>query len=353
MIIRIFRQGQNNGSAAINYLFDDETHQAIAPKLIQGSANLTKELISSITRKHKYISGVISFRQNEDLTHVEKLDLINHFQKTFAPFDSQERVNFLWVEHRDKGRLELHFLCPRIDLKTKKAFNLHPPGNANKRLYSTFTQLQNQKYGFQQVDKRVLDFKEVKNIFDEFKLLQNERKQFLISVFDKPIKKRQYNNRNKGAYYDRQRNEGQTFYKDGNGGNSKSSNFKPFSTSRKLSPTIDAFGQVRQNLNVSNNNGNPKNESINQNLGNENTGSLGESIRGFIASREESTKSQNIQNKIISAISIDEQLYFLGLSLQTCELSEVYSITAQINFLKGQKERLPPPTPQFAKKSPK
>ncbi|MCQ2881127.1 relaxase/mobilization nuclease domain-containing protein, partial [Helicobacter pylori] len=34
----------------------------------------------------------------------------------------QGRYNILWVEHTDKGRLELNFVIPRIDLITQKAF---------------------------------------------------------------------------------------------------------------------------------------------------------------------------------------------------------------------------------------
>ncbi|MBM2778065.1 relaxase/mobilization nuclease domain-containing protein, partial [Helicobacter pylori] len=36
--------------------------------------------------------------------------------------EMQGRYNILWVEHTDKGRLELNFVIPRIDLITQKAF---------------------------------------------------------------------------------------------------------------------------------------------------------------------------------------------------------------------------------------
>ncbi|MCA8093295.1 relaxase/mobilization nuclease domain-containing protein [Burkholderia anthina] len=62
-----------------------------------------------------------------------------------------ERINSLWVAHHDKGRTELHFVVPRIDLKTRLALNISPPGKQNQELYRLFGAMMNDHFGFAQV----------------------------------------------------------------------------------------------------------------------------------------------------------------------------------------------------------
>nr|QGM49684.1 MobA [Helicobacter pylori] len=44
------------------------------------------------------------------------------FENALLTQEMQGRYNILWVEHTDKGRLELNFVIPRVDLITQKAF---------------------------------------------------------------------------------------------------------------------------------------------------------------------------------------------------------------------------------------
>ena len=44
------------------------------------------------------------------------------FEKMLLP-GMQDRYNILWVEHIDKGRLELNFVIPKIDLESQKSLN--------------------------------------------------------------------------------------------------------------------------------------------------------------------------------------------------------------------------------------
>lgn len=104
--------------------------------------------------KNKYCSGVISFRENEQLDSNQLQELMHSFERTFAPFDEAGRANFLWVQHRDKGRNELHFICPQVDLKTEKQFSLHPNSKTTLLHFEHWTRLQNYKHGFEQVDKK-------------------------------------------------------------------------------------------------------------------------------------------------------------------------------------------------------
>ncbi|GAA8939093.1 hypothetical protein HpEKB20_15440 [Helicobacter pylori] len=45
------------------------------------------------------------------------------FENALLTESMQNRYNILWVEHTDKGRLELNFVIPKIDLERQKAFN--------------------------------------------------------------------------------------------------------------------------------------------------------------------------------------------------------------------------------------
>ncbi|MEW9900913.1 relaxase/mobilization nuclease domain-containing protein [Chitinivorax sp. PXF-14] len=154
MIVKIFNQGTSNGKAHIDYLFSEEKHKGFKPQLFKGNRFLTEEITGSITNKNKYTAGVIAFRDNETLEKSQLLDIIESFESTVAPFHDKGRVNFLWVLHKDKKNIELHFISPRIDLKSQKALDIHPNTKANLLLFEHFTRATNYKYGFEQVDKK-------------------------------------------------------------------------------------------------------------------------------------------------------------------------------------------------------
>ncbi|ALM81563.1 molybdopterin-guanine dinucleotide biosynthesis protein MobA (plasmid) [Helicobacter pylori] len=113
-------QGGGDGDGSVNYLLNERVEQGTA-KVLKGDANLTKSLLLFLTQKHKACVGCLSFEESnidENLKH----ELIESFEKALLTEKMQGRYNILWVEHTDKGRLELNFVIPRIDLITQKAF---------------------------------------------------------------------------------------------------------------------------------------------------------------------------------------------------------------------------------------
>ncbi|MFP6202444.1 relaxase/mobilization nuclease domain-containing protein [Helicobacter pylori] len=113
-------QGGGDGDGSVNYLLNKRVKQGTA-KVLKGDANLTKSLLLSLTQKHKACVGCLSFEEpniDENLKH----ELIESFENALLTESMQNRYNILWVEHTDKGRLELNFVIPRIDLITQKAF---------------------------------------------------------------------------------------------------------------------------------------------------------------------------------------------------------------------------------------
>ncbi|MCQ2861377.1 relaxase/mobilization nuclease domain-containing protein [Helicobacter pylori] len=113
-------QGGGDGDGSVNYLLNERVKQGTA-KVLKGDANLTKNLLISLTQKHKACVGCLSFEEL-NIDESLKYELMESFENALLTQEMQGRYNILWVEHTDKGRLELNFVIPRIDLITQKAF---------------------------------------------------------------------------------------------------------------------------------------------------------------------------------------------------------------------------------------
>lgn len=155
MIVRVFKAGISRGESPVNYLMSDRDHtgqkRAVAPQILEGSPDLTIAVINSIHRKHKYVSGAIAFRDNEQPTCDQMHEVIRSFKKTVCPGLGPEHFNSLFVLHRDKGNTEIHFVVPMVEMTTSKRMNIHPPGQQNIKLFEAFTQVANHRFGYAQV----------------------------------------------------------------------------------------------------------------------------------------------------------------------------------------------------------
>ncbi len=114
-------QGGGDGDGSVNYLLNERVERGTA-KVLKGDANLTKSLLLSLTQKHKACVGCLSFEES-NIDESLKYELMESFENALLTESMQNRYNILWVEHTDKGRLELNFVIPKIDLEKKKAFN--------------------------------------------------------------------------------------------------------------------------------------------------------------------------------------------------------------------------------------
>lgn len=153
MIINTFNTGRGKSKGPLNYLLGndkDNKQRDPAPELIKGDRKLTEVLIDSNTRKYKYTSGAIAFRDNEHPTPEQIQKIIEAFERTFTP-GLQERVPIFWVKHQDKGNVELHFIVPTQDALTGKQFNICPPGQNFQQMFRDFQALANDAYGWEQV----------------------------------------------------------------------------------------------------------------------------------------------------------------------------------------------------------
>ena len=133
MIIKLFRRGTGRGSGPIDYLLGETDAEGEfrphSPEVLSGDPDMTRQVIDSLEFRHKYTSGVLSFATEDRPTPGQQEQVIREFEDLAFAGLSRDRVLVLWVRHTGKdGRVELHFVIPKVDLATGKQFNAFPPG---------------------------------------------------------------------------------------------------------------------------------------------------------------------------------------------------------------------------------
>ncbi|HET7158327.1 MAG TPA: relaxase, partial [Burkholderiales bacterium] len=73
--------------------------------------------------------------------------------RTVAPGLADRQFISLFVLHRNKSNVEVHFIFPMVEFASGRGKRLyvHPPGARNLALYEAFTQVTNHKMGCGQV----------------------------------------------------------------------------------------------------------------------------------------------------------------------------------------------------------
>lgn len=144
MIVKFLpNKGKGTCLATMNYLLGkngDREHT----KVLQGDPKLTQQLADSLAFKHKYTVGVLSFEES-DLSDHQKLEIMADFEKALLCGLEYDQYNICWIEHRDKGRLELNFVIPKVELTTGKALNPYFDSVDRKRV-NAFKDHTNAKY---------------------------------------------------------------------------------------------------------------------------------------------------------------------------------------------------------------
>lgn len=118
MIVKFHARGTGKGSGPVDYLLGKDRARVDA-KLLRGASEEVVALIDSSAYAKKYTSGVLSFAE-ADLAAEVKHKLMDSFERALLPGLDADQYSVLWVEHRDKGRLELNFVVPNIELQSGK-----------------------------------------------------------------------------------------------------------------------------------------------------------------------------------------------------------------------------------------
>lgn len=121
MIVKFFKnRGGGSAKASIEYLIGKDGNRDKS-RILAGNAEISRQLADSLDFKNRYTVGCLSFEESE-LAERTKYEIMADFEKTvFAGLD-KERYNILWVEHTDKGRVELNFFTPNVELESGNRF---------------------------------------------------------------------------------------------------------------------------------------------------------------------------------------------------------------------------------------
>ena len=146
MIVKFFHHGTGGGSAVFDYLLGKDGDRPDA-EILRGDVDQQKLLIDSLDFKRQYTSGCLSFEEAPDhLTIKQKNEIMDGFEQTITAGLTADRVSFAWVEHRDKGRLELNFVIANVDLEHGRLFQPYIHSQDKTRV-NAWKDLQNIDYG--------------------------------------------------------------------------------------------------------------------------------------------------------------------------------------------------------------
>jgi hypothetical protein len=123
MILKMNRKSKGK-RGVVEYLLDEREQAGIAITL-RGNPEVTKALIQSIDRKHKYLSGGSMFAQDEYIIDNQKTEIMNAFEEVLFAGFTKNQYNILWVEYHDKDRSELNFVVSQIELETGNDLDLY------------------------------------------------------------------------------------------------------------------------------------------------------------------------------------------------------------------------------------
>jgi len=144
MLVKFFKTKNGGSIAGINYLLNHRVKDETA-FVLKGSEVITRQIVSNMTKKQKLCIGCLSFEET-DIDLDIKQRFIDEFE-TLLFGEYKERFNILWVQHIDKGRLELNFAIPKIDLESEMAFNPYYD-KKDRALIDTWQNLANFKFNF-------------------------------------------------------------------------------------------------------------------------------------------------------------------------------------------------------------
>ena len=151
MIVKFFTHGTGGSKGVFDYLLNDKEQpdgKRLGAEVLRGDIDNQALLIDSLDFKQKYTSGCLSFTETAyEVTAEQKNALMDGFEETLRAGLEIDRVSVSWIEHRDKGRLELNFVFANVDLEHGRAFQPYVH-NVDKRRVNAWKDMQNIEHGF-------------------------------------------------------------------------------------------------------------------------------------------------------------------------------------------------------------
>lgn len=150
MIVKFFgNKGGGSAKSSIDYLAGKNRDREEA-KILKGDPDLSISIAESLDFKNKYTVGCLSFEE-ANIPEKDKKEIMDKFEKTFMAGLEKEQYNITWIEHRDKGRLELNFFIPNVELESGKRLQPYYD-KADRHLADNFKKTINYEYGLSNPD---------------------------------------------------------------------------------------------------------------------------------------------------------------------------------------------------------
>ena len=151
MIVKFFTRGTGGSKGVFDYLLKDKEQpdgKRLDAEVLRGDIDSQALLIDSLDFKQKYTSGCLSFTESADqVTTEQKNALMDSFEETIRAGLDVDSVSVSWIEHRDKGRLELNFVYANVELKHGRVFQPYVH-SVDKRRVNAWKDMQNIEHGF-------------------------------------------------------------------------------------------------------------------------------------------------------------------------------------------------------------
>ena len=145
MIVKFLRnKGGGSAGATMDYLLGKDRDRPGAI-LLSGDPELTVRIAENLDFKNRYTVGVLSFEES-DLEQRQKEKIMESFEKTVLAGLERDQYDITWIEHRDKGRLELNFVIPNVELSTGKRLQPYYD-KADRPLVENWKQVTNFEHG--------------------------------------------------------------------------------------------------------------------------------------------------------------------------------------------------------------
>jgi hypothetical protein len=135
-----------NSGKAIEYFlgekyFDKESEEwkprEPEPVILEGDPQAMKFICDTLEFKNQYSTGVLSFSPEETAKIAADPELKDKILQDFKDFAfagvPDHARQFLAIEHSHTGRLEIHYMLPRVHLESGKYRNPFPPNYNGKR----------------------------------------------------------------------------------------------------------------------------------------------------------------------------------------------------------------------------
>lgn len=149
VIVKFHARGKGGGSGPVDYLLGEDRDRDQA-QVLRGDPEQIRELIDSVQFAQRYKSGVLSFEES-DISPEQKQQVMDSFQEALLPGLDSSNYGILWVEHRDKDRLELNFVVPTVELQTGKRLQPYYDPIDRQRI-NDWKQITNHEQGFSDPD---------------------------------------------------------------------------------------------------------------------------------------------------------------------------------------------------------